>query len=568
MNPLLYGRGTTEGIVAVEPIRDQENKVHVFRRIDGEIQATYETFEPYIYVNEEDPVIGRLHNQDEIEPLLGTNFYNTRIRSSNYNTIKWVKKNTDEHYMPFIQGQWLIHTGNTLFKGMGFDDPLRLYCDIEVLTKEGYEFPNSSRDEDKITIIVMRTNRGDEWSLALNDDNLTNRIDERVIRCEDEKSLLEKWVTMVRKIDPDIMVWHNGFGFDMPYIRDRAALLGVPLQIGRDGSEPHSFMTSIKFAEKGDDYENFKIYGRHMVDTYFLAKAYDVVARKLNGYGLKQCVIHLGKAAEDRVYIDGGDLADAWRNEHYQFNRDDVLLYAFDDVRETQILDQEWGGNLFAQTRMCPLPFQDVSRYGTGNKIDMLFVREYYFADWSLPRPEKRRDFGGGYAGIAEYGFINQRLAYFDVGSMYPTLGQMLNIQPKNDELRLYQPLITALKEARYEAKLGAIEATKNGDMATAKRLKATDGGLKIYLNTGSFGYVGSEWGLFNDYDEAERITTTGRAVTRKMLEYAQVFDCTIVKWDTDGMLVTVPKKYLNKERELANLIEDKVNEWFNKEIL
>lgn len=565
---LLYGTGTTEGIVAVENVKGKENLVHVFRRVNDEVIATYEKFKPFIYINDKDPVINKLYEGTSTESLMGSNFYNTMIEHENYGFIKWVKKESKSHYMPFLQSQWMIHSQETQFKGMDFDDPLALSCDIETYTKEGYEFPNSSREEDKITIIVMKTNRGDEWALVLNDDALTPKLDRRVIRCKDEKTLLEKWVMMVRKIDPDIIYGHYFFGFDLPYIRDRAMLHGVPLQLGRDGSEITSFMTSIKFAEKSDEYENFSIYGRHILDTYFMAKQYDVVARKLDGYGLKYCVKHLNKASEDRVYIEGSDIAIIWRNGHSKYTREDLIKYAFDDVRESEILYNEWGGAMFELTKMLPLPLQDVYRYGTGNKINSLFQRYYYNMLWSYPQSSEREDYGGGYANTFHYGFFDEDTVYMDVSSLYPSLMEILEIQPTKDELRLFSTLIPLVKEYRYKIKANA-KKYEGVDDKLHKKFKANDGAIKIFLN-GFYGWLAWAYGDFNYYEGAEQVTSWGRKIAKRMNYEAELLGAKVLRTDTDGSLIIVPTEFRGSEEtelRFIKIVEKNLNIWLDKEL-
>lgn len=557
---LLYGKGQKQNIVAVETVPKKENIAHVFIRDGNEVRDEYVPYEPFIYLNSEAQIFDNIYVSSDvkIEKLFGSNFYNRRVSSKNYGFIRWVKNNTDKKYMPFLQSQWLASSQETLFKGMDFDDPLRMYLDIEVATKKGYEFPNSSRPEDKVIVVSLSDNRGNNAILSIEEDEWgTTPETEDTVLFANEKNLLEMLVVMIRDWNPDIICGHFIFGFDLPYLRDRCQLHGIKFAIGRNGSEPYTFPTSIKFAEKSDEYENFSVYGRHIIDTYFMAKQYDVVARKLPAYGLKQCVKQLGKASKDRTYIEGDHLAAVWRGEHPELGRKQMLDYALDDVKETQILDQEWGTTIFETTKMIPLPFQDVSRYGTGNKIDLLFLRHYYENMWSWPLKSPEQRFAGGYADTFITGLVDRPMVYIDVGSLYPSLAQILKIQPKKDELELFQKLVHLIKENRYEAKRMSKEAK---DEAVKKKYKAMDGSLKILLNTASYGWLSWAWGDFNDYGEAERITKEGQKVVKKMIEGAKEFGSEVCKVDTDGALCTVPDKFLLQEEKFAGLVEDYVN--------
>ena len=48
----------------------------------------------------------------------------------------------------------------------------------------------------------------------------------------------------------------------------------------------------MQIAERSISYAKFEIHGRHVVDTWMLAQMYDVSARSMVGYGLKQVARH------------------------------------------------------------------------------------------------------------------------------------------------------------------------------------------------------------------------------------------------------------------------------------
>ena len=435
MNELLYGSGSRK-ILATEVVPDQTNMMQVWY-LDG--SSEYIPYDNFIYINDDDPIIDSLYPNTDIQELFGSNHFNRIIHTDNWGLISYLKNQAQECYLPFLQSQWMIQSGETQFKGMDFDDPLRWYIDIEVYST--YEFVNAQREEDRVIMISVCDNKG--WERLW-------RLDE----FESEADLLNNFIETLRKHDPTVMIFHNGFGFDMPYLRDRCLLHGIKFQIGRDGSEPNTFTTSIKFAEKSDEYENFQVYGRHVLDTMFMAKAYDQVARKLESYGLKYCAKFLGR--EQRVEINGDEIANYWDDP---VKREDLARYAMDDVYDTRLLDENWGRTVFETTKMFPLPMQDVSRYGTGNKIESLFSRYYYQNLWSYPKPDQRESYGGGYTGVFTYGYINEPSIYIDVSSLYPTVMALLNIQPPKDELGLFQKLLQLVRDERMKKKALAQQA-------------------------------------------------------------------------------------------------------------
>src|SRR5690625_7839114 len=103
--------------------------------------------------------------------------------------------------------------------------------------------------------------------MAMNEDGKTSPH-ENVYRCSSERILLQKFVDCVREIDPDILVAHNGFRFDFPFIMKRAEIKDVSLQLGRDVRVLTKFTTSIKFVATSDVYDNVNIYGCHVHVKY------------------------------------------------------------------------------------------------------------------------------------------------------------------------------------------------------------------------------------------------------------------------------------------------------------
>ena len=54
----------------------------------------------------------------------------------------------------------------------------------------------------------------------------------------DERSLLQRWIEWVSKIDPDIFIGWNVVNFDLRLLQKKAKQTGLPLAIGRAGSLP------------------------------------------------------------------------------------------------------------------------------------------------------------------------------------------------------------------------------------------------------------------------------------------------------------------------------------------
>lgn len=522
-DPILYGHSNTPNIVAVEPV-DGRSMVEVFVRNSEGITKTLEPAMPFMFVNDRNPMLNLLYGVDMFR-LRGNQYYNVLVQSADRAQMnRYINEVSDRVTQFDLATTYLIRSGNTLFKDMDFNDPLVLAVDIETLTFDK-AFSDAKDQRDEIIIITMADNRGNEWIL---------NTGEAAWEFSDEASMLSNFVQMIHTIDPDIIIGHNIFGFDIPYIKTRCEIHNVPFSLGRNNTEPTYKHRIKKFADKRREYDEPIVYGRQMLDTELLAREVDAVSRKFDSYGLKSLIKSMGLASENREYVEGKDITPTWF-----YDKDKLLRYAIDDVRETIQLYNSFAGSLFASTQFLPMNMQTVFQRGTGGKIESMFMRYYLAKGHSWPKPEEKREYSGGYADILEFGLIEGPLVYADVDSLYPSLAEVLHIQPKRDELHFFQKLLHVLKAKRFELK----NLIKTDPDNKAKH-KATDGGVKVYLNTMAYGFIGWEHGAFNDYGEAERITTNGRMILHTMMDLTDLFGGRSVKVDTDGALMTLPPGY------------------------
>lgn len=539
---LLFGRDDTPNIVAIEIAKTSNDVIYQqFIRENGKVRTEYHKFQPYMYVNsEEETSLSKTR-------LTGNRKFNSIVYADTFKELYNEAKSLETSYIPKKQAQPLLQSGKTLFKEMKFGDVLRLYFDIEVYTPKEYNFPNWSRITDVITIISCYTNTGVEKLF---------RLDEY----ENEAEMISDFTRFVLRIDPDVMCGHNIFKFDLPYIEARAKLTGANFGIGRDGSVPHTFETSIKFADKSDSYTNFVCYGRHFIDTFFLAKFVDAIKRDMDSYNLKYLAKYLKENRNDRVEIPGDRIAAAWDNTDPEFSREDLCTYALDDVKDTEILDRRFGQSFFYASQFVPMSYQDVFRLGTETAITLIFLREYFYKQASIPEPEPERNYPGGFAGFKYIGHLGRKAIGIDIESQYPSLGDELNIEIPTDDLKIYKPILNLLKDLRVGYKTEMKKATDENIKNTYDALQST---YKVYLNTMSYGVLGSRSFMWNYYDGAELITRNGKNVLVSMMRGIVENGGDIIKWDTDGILCVYPEFFDGMEQ----IFLDQVQEHLNKEI-
>lgn len=177
-------------------------------------------------------------------------------------------------FMNDVKEAFMVRNGYTYYKGLRQQDISVLSFDIETTTLK--------HTSDAKVLIISNTFR----------DSKGNK--ERRLFCYDEyandKDFLETWCSWVREKDPSIICGHNIFDFDLPYLDFIASRVGIELHLGRQGKAIRFNSYPSKFRKdqsQSIDYNKAYIYGREIIDTYFLSIKYDVVNKKYESYGLR-----------------------------------------------------------------------------------------------------------------------------------------------------------------------------------------------------------------------------------------------------------------------------------------
>lgn len=534
---LLYGfRPDVKRIVGAHEHKD--DSLLVYQRLeDDRIRKRVAKFKPYGMFHH--GVVDALQEQfvvEEVSELKGPGRIDRMVRFKGFvqfHKIKsWARKELgDDDY--FIETdpvtQWLQQTGITFFGGMAMDDILRMQIDLEVWS-DG-QFPNAERESDYIFIIAISDNRGYEEALYVEGDAEVS-IDGPYRRMPNEERMLRELVKIIHRRDPDSLEFHNGVGFDLPYLRDRCEMHGVNFGIGRDNSVPRSFTRSKDFAEAEIEFQSFQIAGRSVIDSMFEAMDYDVYKRDLPGYGLKQVAKHFGVAAEDRTYIEGSKLASTWDSDP-----DRVLRYALDDVRETKAIMEVLGDKSFELTSMVPWKYQKVQTGGQAKAIEALMARSYIRAGYAFPERQTSGTYQGAYSELFRRG-VFENLTYADVSSLYPSNMMVYRITSQNDYLGTFLPLLEGLTELRLKTKKKMREME---DGPERRRLDAKQSSYKTLINS-FYGALGTRFFQWCDIQGASKVCLKGQYILKRMIHEIRDRGGTVVLCDTDGVLFKYPE--------------------------
>ncbi|MGH7273390.1 MAG: DNA polymerase domain-containing protein, partial [Nitrospiria bacterium] len=180
-NPILFGRDPTPSIVAVEIHEGRE--AQVYRREGDRVEKIVSAFTPFLLL-EDLRLLKDWEGEHEARALKGETTYRCLVAVPSWkelqSLIKFLSKTTGLtagaldapfYFQNDPVHQYLLLTGRTLFKGMVFDDLVRLQLDIETYCAPGFEFSNPQRAEDRIIAISMSDNRG--WERVISGQRKT-----------------------------------------------------------------------------------------------------------------------------------------------------------------------------------------------------------------------------------------------------------------------------------------------------------------------------------------------------------------------------------------------------------
>ena len=541
-DPTLYGKSEEQGIIAVHPIASGGSssvaEVLVYSRSgeDGGVSQKRERVYPFFFLTDQEYLRGFSVDRFKIKDLAGQNAYRNLVIFNSWNAywdaIRHIEKKAPDATIPPLYRlnnpvqQYLMQTGKTCFLGMAFDQIHRMQLDIEVVSEKG--FPAAHRPNDAIIIVALSDNRG--WSQLLHTLHQT------------EAELLHQLVQIIQEKDPDVIEGHNIFAFDFPYIQARCKRHRVPFTIGRDGSVPRSFPSSMRFAERSIDFPVLEIAGRHVIDTYFQVMTYDIFKRDLPGYGLKTVARYFGFAPEGRTYVDGDAITATWKTHPER-----ILDYALDDVIETERIARHLSGSTFYLTQMVPMDYGTTARTGPAAKIESLLVREYVRQSHSLPASQWGSQTLGGYTDVFFTGVAGP-IVYADVESLYPSVMLHYDVRPQQDTLKVFPALLRRLTDLRLRTKSKMNEAT---DKEIYSELDARQNSFKTLINS-FYGNLGFSHALFNDFSEADRVAQIGQDILHSLIKAIQTKGGTVVEVDTDGVLFVPPASCSGEKAERA----------------
>lgn len=487
-NTLIFGRDETKGIVGMEVEGTQA--FYWIQQPDGSVVKETRPNRYWVLANEN--LNGRARKLD------GNLFYNWGHQfetKQDFYSFKSYNKMYDTYSVSDPREAHMMRWGSTFFKGLKHNEVSVLAFDIETT---GLKHDDTSK-----VLLISNTHRDTKG-------NVQRRLfayDEY----ESPKEMLDAWCKWVVELDPAIMCGHNVVMYDLPYLHYIAKCNNTELYLGREGKAIKFNTYSSKFRKDASQFYDYKktyIWGREIVDTFFVSIQHDI-GRKYTSYGLKSIIAEEGLEVEGRVFYDASLIRHNYKDPK-QWSL--IKEYANFDADDALSLWNLMGPTKFYWTQSVPKSLQEVISSATGSQINSMMVRAYLQESHSLPQTSKATAYEGatslGIAGIYSQAFK------VDILSAYPSTILVYKIydsmkDPRANFLKIVEYFFHKRKEYKRIAR-------ETGD----QYYKDMDATTKLALNS-MYGTLGTNGLLFNFPEGAALITKHCRDYIEKAIMWA-----------------------------------------------
>lgn len=490
---LIFGKDPTPHVVAAEVV-DQDLVLYK-ENLDGSIIKQVRPNYYWLVTNK--------NHSEVFQPLKGNLHY------------KWIKtfrdldkyrkaRETGYQYDTFIIYDpieaALVYTGITFFKESKIHDVSVLSFDIE---SDGLV-----KHDKSIIYLISNTFRR------------KGKITRKLFTIKDystEAEMYTAWCDWVREMDPSVILGHNIYGYDFPYLAHCAAKAGVKLNLGRNGSELRFHDREAKFRKDSSQFYKYfqaKIFGRQVIDTFFLSLKYDF-GRKYESYNLKQIIKQEGLEVKERQFYDASKIKD---NYEIPDEWEKIKNYCIFDSDDSLALYDLMAPSFFYLTQSVPKSFEAINNSATGSQINSFLLRSYLQNGHSIPKKSPIAE----YEGAISFGVpgLYKNVFKIDVKSEYPSIIRQYKVYDKKKD-----PDAHFLQMVNYFT----IDRLKNKQKAKETKdryYSDLEQSSKIFINS-SYGMLGAQGLNFNSPKLAAFVTEKGRETVSNAIKWASGQDLT-----------------------------------------
>ena len=574
-----------------EDVENGKGEIYIFGRDEDKkkVMKKLVTFLPYFWLEKYGKIpppaakyIVRVEEHNERQAITGEAV--KRVVAKNPKCIPKIRDELDRYGVKHFEADVLYRLNFTLdwmhelqSQGMTFDvDRCRVWnLDIETTTSHS-DFPDPKNTPESIIMIGIHDNYLNEyrvWSWR-NDFHEDVKIDgdKTIYTFHNEIEMMKAFMAFWNKAQPDFILGWNLIGFDIPYILNRAKMLG--LKISKLSPIDRCWCWGEDYPS-GETYFNPVCMGVVFLDV--LKWYREVYLNELRGYSLDAVALAEGLGSKEKVNPEK-----LWIE-----NWDKLLEYNLNDVYLTKaICDKRKIMDFVSGIRkVCWSNFDDLTYFS--RSIDMLLLQESRKIKKVLPtkpsgivyksKEEREAAYAGGHV-FAEKGIYHNGIGVFDFSALYPSIYRTFNVSyetvndkgvgveftiPKTTEEEgekikvwvnqfekgLIPSILENLAVLRDKYEVGLKEAK------TTKEAEDYDNLIQATKNLilTSYGTTAMQAFRLFKREVSALITFIGRTMIREMARYVEGKGMKVCYNDTDSLFVVMNTEDGNKGIELQD---------------
>ncbi|GIU68294.1 MAG: DNA polymerase [Candidatus Pacearchaeota archaeon] len=381
-----------------------------------------------------------------------------------------------------------------------------------------------------------------------------------------EKELISKFIFYVNQISPDFLVGYFSDGFDLPYIKARAELNGVPLTLGLDGSQPVFHRGAVLTG---------KIFGIVHVDLLkFIETAYSQY--------MQSETLALNDVAKEFLGEEKIDFSFKKLSKMSESDWEKYLKYNLQDSELTYKLFIKFWPDMMEFSRVIKEPIFEISRNGMSKNVESYILHNLdKFNEIPEKRPtydeisvrRNRERYEGAFVFQPKAG-LYENVVFFDFTSYWPSIISTFNLSKstllEKKEKNSLEVDIGKGKKVYFSKNPGFFPEILKDIIQIRKKYKADlkekedslkrarSNAFKLLANA-SYGYQGFFGARYYCPEAAAATTAISRKFIIEMIEKINEAGFEVIYSDTDSIA------FLQKEKSKEEVL--KMLEKLNKEL-
>jgi DNA polymerase elongation subunit (family B) len=244
---------------------------------------------------------------------------------------------------------------------------------------------------------------------------------------KNEEELLERFVEIIQKQDPDILLGYNSDAFDFQVLRERAEEYPkFKLILSRD-------KTRMKFARRAR-ISSAKLKGRIHIDLFDFIN--NILSPQLQTEVLTLDAVSAELLNDRKIEMDYEEILESWRKKK---DLAKLAEYCLKDSELTLRLGEFILPQIFEISKISgQLPF-DASRMTYSQLVEWYLSKKAFIMNHIIPNQpkwdeiQKRREYSPYIGGFVKepIGGLHEEIAVMDFKSLYPSIIATFNISPE-----------------------------------------------------------------------------------------------------------------------------------------